>query len=178
MGHCSMGIIPIILGAVLILGLAKRAFFRRRFGYGGGCGHRGYHHGYGGHGPFGGHGPGRSWWLRGLFSRLDTTPGQEKEIRAAIEEVQRVAREAKEGVFGSRESVAKAFAADVFDGSAIDEASAKIDASTARVKEAIRSALERVHSVLDPKQRERLAELLQRGPRGFRGGWGGPYREA
>jgi len=38
MGHCSMGIIPIILGAVLILGLAKRAFFRRRFGYGGGVG--------------------------------------------------------------------------------------------------------------------------------------------
>ena len=81
MGHCSMGIIPIILGAVLLLGLAKRAFFLRRFGYGGGCGHRGYHHGYGG---YGGHGPGRSWWLRGLFSRLDTTPGQEKEIRAAM----------------------------------------------------------------------------------------------
>jgi Spy/CpxP family protein refolding chaperone len=167
MALCSIGIAVGIIGLVA---LAKRAFFYRR-GYGGGdCGHRGHWRG-------GGHGPGRSWWLRALFSRLDTTPGQEREIRAAIEEVQRVAREAKQGVFGSREKVAKAVAGEVFDPSAIDDASAQVDAATARVKDAFRTALEKVHGVLDSKQRERLAELLQKGAgRSSFYGWGGPYR--
>jgi Spy/CpxP family protein refolding chaperone len=168
MALCSIGIAAGVIGLVL---LVKRAFFRRRFAHrGGGCGHRGHWRG-------GGHGPGRSWWLRALFSRLDTTPGQEREIRAAVEEVQRVAREAKQGVFGTREKVAKAVAGDVFDPSAIDDASAEVDAVTARVKEALRAALERVHGVLDAKQRERLAELLAKGAgRGAFSGWGGPYR--
>lgn len=167
MALCSIGIAAGIIGLVA---LAKRAFFYRRFGYGGGrCGHRGHFRG--------GHGPGRSWWLRALFSRLDTTPGQEREIRAAIEEVQRVAREAKQGVIGSREKIAKAVAGEVFDPSAVDDASAQVDAATARVKEAFRAALEKVHGTLDVKQRERLAELLTKGTgRGGFYGWGGPYR--
>lgn len=171
MALCSIGIAAGIIGVVL---LVKRAFFRRRFGYGGGCGSRGHGHWRGRHG--GGYGPGRSWWLRALFSRLDTTPGQEREIRAAIEEVQRVAREAKQGVFGSRENIAKAVAGEVFDPTAIDDASAQLDAATARVKEAFRASLEKVHAVLDAKQRERLAELLQKGIGRGGYGWGGPYR--
>src|SRR6476661_8743965 len=98
MALCSIGIAAGIIGLVA---LVKRAFWRRRFGG----------HACGGHGRFrhgGRGGPGRSWWLRALFSRLDTTPGQEREIRAAIEDVQRVAREAKQGVVGSREKIAKA----------------------------------------------------------------------
>lgn len=165
MALCSIGIAAGIIGLVA---LVKRAFFHRR------CGHRGHWRGrYGG----GGHGPGRSWWLRALFSRLDTTPGQEREIRSAIEEVQRVAREAKQGVIGSREKIAKAVAGDVFDPGAVDDASAQVDAATARVKEAFRASLERVHGILDAKQRERLAELLEKGAgRGSFYGWGGPYR--
>jgi Spy/CpxP family protein refolding chaperone len=165
MALCSIGIAAGIIGLVA---LVKRAFFHRRFGYGGGrCGHRGHSRG----------GPGRSWWLRALFSRLDTTPGQEREIRSAIEEVQRVAREAKQGVIGSREKIAKAVAGEVFDPSAVDDASAQVDAATQRVKEAFRAALEKVHGILDSKQRERLAELLEKGAgRGSFYGWGGPYR--
>jgi Spy/CpxP family protein refolding chaperone len=174
MALCSIGIAAGIIGLVA---LVKRAFFHRRFGHGGGgCGSRGHGH-WRGHwrGRHGG-GPGGSWWLRALFSRLDTTPGQEREIRAAIEEVQSVAREAKQGVFGSRENIAKAVGGEVFDPSAIDDASAQLDAATARVKEAFRASLEKVHAVLDPKQRERLAELLQKGVGRGGYGWGGPYR--
>jgi hypothetical protein len=175
MALCSIGIAAGIIGLVA---LVKRAFFHRRFGYGGGrCGHRGHFRGHGGGWGGGGYGPGRSWWLRALFSRLDTTPGQEREIRAAIEEVQRVAREAKQGVFGSREKIAKAVAGEAFDPSAIDDASAQVDAATGRVKDAFRAALEKVHGILDAKQRERLAELLEKGVgRGSFSGWGGPYR--
>lgn len=167
MALCSIGIAAGIIGLVA---LVKRAFFHRRIGRGAGrCGHRSHRRG--------GHGPGRSWWLRALFARLDTTPGQEREIRSAIEEVQRVALEAKSRVIGSRETIATAVAGDVFDPAAVDDASAQIDAAAARVKDAVRASLEKIHGVLDAKQRERLAELLRKGVgRGDVVGWGGPYR--
>ncbi len=165
MALCSIGIAAGIVGVVA---LVRGLVWRRRLGCRSSFGHL---RGYGRHG-----GPGRSFWLRALFSRLDTTPGQEKEIRSAIEDFQRAAREAKGDVFDSRESVAKAVAGEVFDPSAIDEASQRVDAATSRIKEALRAALERVHAVLDAKQRERLGEILARGPGAFRGYGGGPYR--
>ena len=62
----------------------------------------GDHHDHGEHDRGGWDGPGfggmRSSFLNGLFRRLDTTPGQEKEIAAAFEEL----REAK--VIGARPS--------------------------------------------------------------------------
>jgi Spy/CpxP family protein refolding chaperone len=172
MALCSLAIAAGIIGVVAVV---KRLVWRGAIGCGRFRGHRG------GYGAYGGYGPGRSFWLRALFHRLDTTPGQEKEIRSALEEVQKAARDAKGEVFGSRESLARALTGESFDGSAIDDAESKVDAAAERVKQAVRAALERVHGVLDGKQRERLAELLQRGARGFRrggGGWGGPYRSA
>ena len=50
------------------------------------------------------------------------------------------------------------------------------------MKDAFASALKRIHGVLDPKQRERLAELVGSGGFGRWGRWGrgggggGPYR--
>jgi Spy/CpxP family protein refolding chaperone len=190
MALCS---IAVAVGIVGVVALVKRAFFRRRWmmgmtggapwgmAYAGGCGS-----GFGGHRPpewggsppwsrgsrGAGSGPGGSFWLRAVFSKLDTTPGQEKEIRAAVEEVQREAREAKDELRASREGVARAVAGETFDEIAIGEASVKLDAATARVKNAMEASLRRIHAVLDARQRERLAELLERGPRPF----GGPYR--
>jgi hypothetical protein len=93
------------------------------------------------------------------------------------------AREARGGVVASREHLAKAIAGDVLDPAELEQASARVDASASGLKDAMRGALERIHAVLDPKQRERLAEILTRGWRGMGGGdwrhrhaWGGPYR--
>ncbi|HEY8074549.1 MAG TPA: periplasmic heavy metal sensor [Labilithrix sp.] len=153
----------------------KRLFLRRRFG--GGCGGRarwGHHRGWSRGGGIGG-----SFWLRAIFSRLDTTPGQEKEIRSALEDLRKTARESKESLGASREAVARAVRHETFDEIAIGEATVKADAAAGQVKQAFEAALRRIHAVLDPKQRERLAELLEKGPRGFGGGgggWGGPYR--
>lgn len=161
MALCSIGIAAAVVGVAL---LVRRLSWRRRLG----CrSHRRWDRGGG---------PGRSSWLRALFARLDTTPGQEREIRSALEDVQRIAREARGEVLGSRESVARAVAGEVFDPSAVDEASARIDAAGARIKDAMRAALERVHASLDPKQRERLAAILAEGPRAIRGFARGPYR--
>ena len=192
MALCSLAIAAGVLGVVAVM---RRLIFRRRFGgFGppwamaacgpslGGC------HGSGGGGrwegdsfgpPFRRHGfgPGGSFWLRSLFSRLDTTPGQEREIRAAIEELQHTASELKSGLRGSRDDVARAVAGEIFDDAAFAEAGARADVTAGQLKDAFANALRRIHGVLDPKQRERLAELVAKGPFGGRR-WGTPYRDA
>ena len=162
MALCGIGIAAGVIGVVA---LVRRFILARRFG-----GRR-----FGGHGW--GRGPGASFWLRAIFARLDTTPGQEREIRSAIEEFQTQARSAKDGLKGAREHLAKAMGGGAFDESALIEASATAEDASGKVKDALAAALRRIHGVLDARQRERLAALLARGPR-FRGGWGGPYRDA
>ncbi|MBX3260651.1 MAG: periplasmic heavy metal sensor [Labilithrix sp.] len=137
----------------------------------GGWGRRGW----GGWGRSGG--LGGSFWLRAVFARLDTTPGQEREIRGALEDLQRTARDARDGLKGARADLARAVRGESFDRDAAAEAGGRADAAVATAKDAALSALERVHAVLDPHQRERLAALLAEGPGGGRRR-GGPYRDA
>ncbi|MFO0739291.1 MAG: periplasmic heavy metal sensor [Labilithrix sp.] len=179
MAHCGgFGIAAGIIGAVMVWKLVRALFWRRRmmhYGHGGDCGRRGHLRGGWG-GPPWMRGPGSSFWLRAIFSKLDTTPGQEREIRSAIEDFQREARAAKDGLTGAREKLAQAFGASDLDEAALVEARASAEDVTDKVKDAFAGALRRIHAVLDPKQRERLAELIAKGPR-FRS-WGGPYRDA
>jgi Spy/CpxP family protein refolding chaperone len=149
-------------------------------------------HGMGHGGPWGWHGGGfdrgpRGWhgWRRmkngfvlgAILERLEVTHAQEREIRDAVDDFKKVAREAKEAMASAREGVARAIEGEVFDEIAMGDASVKIDATKAQVKEAFETALRRVHAVLDPKQREILAEMIAKGPRGLGlRGWGGPYR--
>ena len=199
MALCSIAMAAGIVGVVAVV---KGLIFRRRYGHlafaGGPCG-GGYEHGLGGGGfggpPWarlrrwgwfgdqrGGGGIGRSFWLRALFARLDTTPGQEREIRAAIEDLSDRARDAKAGLPDTRENVSKAIAGDTFDTAAFEAVSARFDATAEKLKDALASALKRIHAVLDPKQRERLAEIVSKGGfgrwgrGGHDGGGGGPYR--
>ena len=193
MAMCS---IAIAAGIVGVMALVKGLVFRRRFGHlafaGGPCGGGGFgHRGEGGGPPWGrgfrgwgrgGHGGGigGSFWLRMLYTRLDTTPGQEREIRAALEELRERGRDAKSGMLETRESLGKSVVGEEFDAAAFEAVSARIDATSEKMKDAAASALKRIHGVLDPKQRERLAELVSRGAFGRwgRGGGGGPYRTA
>jgi Spy/CpxP family protein refolding chaperone len=184
MALCSIAIAAGIVGVVAVV---KRLVFRRRFGHlafaggpcgGGGGGFRGW--GRGGHrGGIGG-----SFWLRMFFARVDTTPGQEREIRAAIEDLRDRARDAKSGMLETRESLGKSVAGETFDDAAFEAVSARVDATSEKMKDALSSALKRIHAVLDPKQRERLAELVSRGAFGRWGrgggghGGGGPYRSS
>ncbi|HVH46626.1 MAG TPA: periplasmic heavy metal sensor [Labilithrix sp.] len=183
-------------GVIGMVVAVKKLVFHRRFGggpwalaacgpgwarHGGGCrgeaGEDGHgHRGWGRWGGFG-RGPGRSFWLRGLFARLDTTPGQEREIRAAIEEFQTAARGAKDGLKDARADLARAIGSETFDEVAVAEASARVDGATSHVKDALTAALKRAHGVLDAHQRQRLAELLTNGPGFGRRGWGSPYRD-
>lgn len=178
----------IALGVIGLVAVTKRVL-RHRFGYAAfapcgprGGGAAGCRNGYGGGGeegsrvPWGrrGAGPGRSWWLRGAFAKLDTTPGQEREIRGAVEDFQIAVRASTEHAKEAKADLAKAITGDVFDDGAIGDASAKLDVATAQAKDAFTAALKRVHAVLDDKQRQRLAEVLAKG-RPFGGGVH-PYR--
>jgi Spy/CpxP family protein refolding chaperone len=176
MALCSIAIAAGIVGVVAVV---RRLVFGRRCG---GGAFRGWGRNHGGGGGHRG-GIGGSFWLRMLFARVDTTPGQEREIRAAIEDLRDRAKDAKSGMLETRESLGKAVAGESFDDAAFEAVSARVDATSEKMKDALASALKRIHAVLDPKQRERLADLVSRGAfgrwgRGGGQGGGGPYRSS
>jgi Spy/CpxP family protein refolding chaperone len=184
----------ILIGTVCLIGLIKTLRWGRHRhawagGYGGGCGsaygggcgssYRGYgRHGWGGHRD---HGYGDGGWggpgamLRGLFRRLDTTPGQEKVIVQAFEELREAARQQRGELRSSRADVAKAMREPSFDAVLFGEMFGRHDAALEAMRKAAIGALAKVHDVLDEKQRARLAEMIESGPGFFRGG---PFAEA
>ncbi len=168
------------------------------FGYGaghGGCGSDGGYAGYGGacrgrdahgegDGGRDGAWSGRGWGgpfggglvLRGLFARLDATPGQEKVIKSALGDLRGVAEKVRGEVKASRPELASAIRQEQFDETLFGELSHKVDEAAQTMRRAAVDAIAKVHAVLDDRQRKLLAELIESGP-GFRGwGGGGPYR--
>jgi Spy/CpxP family protein refolding chaperone len=179
-----------LFGTACLIGLIKVA--RGSFhGYGchggegwghhdGGWGHPDSHfgrHGRGGWGGRGGFGP--RFFLRSFFERLDTTPGQEKVVLQAADELK--------GAFGKARSDLRATRADfarVFRGDAVDEASVAdiFMAHDTVISETRRTAVEavrKIHEALTEEQRAQVADFIEsgrRGGRGWGGGWGGPRR--
>ncbi len=129
-----------------------------------------------------GGGPGQHRALRWLFRVLDTTPGQEKVIRAALEEAWITTREARHDATSRRTDLARVFRSETVDDEALRAAQGGVRSAYDRVEEAVTKALRRIHEALDPMQRERLARIVEGGGRprflgGSGGGFGGgPYR--
>lgn len=173
-----------IVGMASLAGLIAVVRAGRRCG-GGGCGH-----GYGGHGGHG-HGCGGGWrghgkhgwghehqgggtgWLRFLFQRLDTTPGQEKEIKAAVEDLFGKLSSLREEGRATRDDIANMLRNDSFDETTLGALFSRHDDKLRDAQKAMADALGRIHTALDAEQRKRLAEMISSG--GFRG-FGGPYR--
>ncbi len=146
------------------------------YGYGyGGCGH---HHGWGGP-PWAHrhHGFGR----RGLYmvlSRLDASPAQERAIIGEIDKLKERLRGARAGVKDARPDLAAALRNPVLDDAALGAVLGRVDAATGEGRAAVLDALRNIHAVLDDKQREQLADLIDHGwwRRGPSAGGAGPYR--
>ncbi len=143
---------------------------------------RGHRCGRGWHGGW--HGGGRGGWRRGrrrgpgaflgfVFDRLDTTPSQEKEIRAAVEELFDKGAEMKREARTSRKDVARLLRTESLDETILGEAFARHDERLRELQKAFADALGRVHQALDAEQRARLADFLERNDHD---GHGGPYR--
>lgn len=143
------------------------------YDHGGPCGH---HHGFGFHGgPFGHRGGPRAFFLRRLFERLDATPGQEKVIFAALEELHAAALQQRGELSKSHADLAKALRSPGFDEALLGELFSRHDTVIEALRRAFVGALAKVHEALDERQRSVLAELVEAGP--FGGGWvGGPFR--
>ena len=122
--------IGFILGAACAVGIAKmlrrRAWYRH-------FGHGGYGPGYGSPGGFrgmrgmrgmGGGGmrtPGR-WALRSVFERLETTPGQERVILAALDELRENRKAVRDEAKQSRVDLAHAVEGGLIEDSTLEEA--------------------------------------------------------
>lgn len=117
-------------------------------------------------------GPGRRWhggFRRGrhvigaILDRLETTPGQEKAIRAAVDEFSETAWRARRDFRASREELARAVRGEALDSSALHEAFLRHDGSIGELRNAFVSALGKVHETLDERQRKTLADLIESG---------------
>jgi Spy/CpxP family protein refolding chaperone len=175
-----------IIGTVCLIALVKVA--RRghhhgwRFAHGCGHGRHGYggggwgghdHHGGGRHwgppwarGGFGGGGFGEGFMLRGLFSRLETTPGQERVIKDAFQKVRDAAREAR-AEWRDTSELSMLLRGETFDRTAAEGVSGKADASFAKMRVVLVEALAQIHEALDDRQRRILADFIESRGRGF-----------
>jgi hypothetical protein len=147
-------------------------------GWGGG-GYDGDEGGGWGEGPrfVGGGGWGGSWGrgfvVRRLSEALDATPAQEKVIRAAADEFHQTASKLRGEGKRTRADLASAFRKSSFDEVMLGELYARHDRSLEEVRKAFVGMGARIHDALDEGQRERLATIIEEGPRAFaRQAWG------
>jgi hypothetical protein len=131
-------------------------------------------------GPWHGFGPGPQServggrWTYWLLSRLDLSPAQEKVVRTEIETLKQKAKDLRDEGAASRADMARAVRGDDFEEEALASMFIRHDDRLHGLRQDLGGALGRIHAVLDPAQRERLAEMIEKAPRAA--AWGGPYR--
>lgn len=171
-----LGIVVGTIGGFLLARGALRALWWRRaarwqFAHGGGWGRGGFDGT-----PFA---RGRRGALWRLFERLDATPGQEKVIRQALEELQTEVRAAAKEWPSMRAEAAKGLRSPLFDPSAMGDLFVRYAKRIDAVRDAGLSVLGRIHEALDERQRQSLADELERGGLDFAFGeaFGGRSRD-
>lgn len=144
----------IAIGALSVIGLIKLS--RDRW-------HHRMHHAHD-CGPHGGRDfgwrRGRSM-LSGLFWRLGTTPEQEKTIFAAIHDLKDTGQSANDNARRAGLNLALALKNGSFQATVDGDVNTRIDSAYHDMKEATRTALQKIYDVLDEKQRTTLAELVE-----------------
>ena len=162
-----------IIGTACLIGLVKVA----RGGCGGGQGGH-WGHGQWGRGSRGGWGGGpQSWMLRGLSYRIGATPGQEKVIGEAFENLRNTFSKIHEEKEKARKDVATAFKGEQFDHEPMKAAFTRHDQILEELQRTILVELSKVHEALNPEQRKQVAELFESGFGGHGyGRWGGHGR--
>jgi Spy/CpxP family protein refolding chaperone len=163
-----------VIGIASLIGLVAVLRRGRHARFAGGCAHHRHQHHHGHHrrwrrGPFA--------MLDGLFAHLDTSPGQEKAIRAALAELFDEAHSLKGEVGETGDAARAAVSGPVFDPHALDAAFERHDTKLARLREGAKEALRKIHEALDDEQRAELGRVLARRGFGPLGRFGfGPYR--
>jgi hypothetical protein len=165
-----------ILGAVCVIGVGRmlrRRAWHNRFGHGGhaACGGYGGYSGYGsGQGTFRRTPRAARWALRSLFERLETTPGQERAILSALDELRENRKVVKDELKQTKGDLARAIAGGLIDDSSLEESFARHDRLLAQLRVGFVEAVKKMTEALDEPQRKQLAQWLEGGF--FRRGWG------
>jgi uncharacterized membrane protein len=112
-----------------------------------------------------------------VLARLDLSPAQEKVVCTEVDRLRDKARGLRDEGQASRADMARAVRGESFEEAALADMFVRHDDRMHDLRGELAGALGRVHAVLDPEQRERLADLLEEGPRGlWQGRRRGPYR--
>jgi hypothetical protein len=147
----------ILFGTACLIGLVV-VLRRGRYGR---FGYHGRRHGYGPRGA-----------LNALLARLDTAPGQEKVIVAAVEELFDRARDSGRELRDTRRDIAQAVRGERVDEARLNEVFGRHDAALDKLRTGGVEALRKVHEALDERQRKILGDLIDSG--GLYGyGWHG-----
>jgi Spy/CpxP family protein refolding chaperone len=159
---------------------ARRAAALQEFGEHASCGphggHWGRHAGHGGHGSHGrpddggGDGGGEAFGgfgvrrpLRFLAFKLELDEAQVTELAAVLSELKTDRAQAAVDQRRTTSSLAEAVAGESFDEAKARSAADERAKSTERVQAAVVRALGRIHALLKPEQRTKLAYLLRTG---------------
>lgn len=111
-----------------------------------------------GGGPFGVRRP-----LRFLAHKLDLSEKQVAELASVLDELKTERAQAAVDHRRTTSAFADALAGDTFDHAKADAAAAERVKSAERLRDAVSRALAKIHALLDPEQRAKLAYLLKTG---------------
>ena len=144
----------IVIGTICLVLLV--GVLRRRHWHGGcrGPGHGGHRYGMGA----------RAILWR-LLRRIDATPAQEKVFRDEVAGLRDGARGLREELRASGRDLALALRDETLDPQKLASVYRKQDEILAGLRERLSASLGRVHATLDARQRNELADLLERGGR-------------
>lgn len=145
--------------------VAAKLWSRGRCGSGGGCGHGHggregwgpgwrHRHGWGRGGGFGGFG------LFGLLRELNLSPEQWQKGQEILRELRGTLHEGKEELRSSAGPLLSILATEEWNPAKAEEVAKQHDALFGRVRGSGLSALERLHQLLTPEQRERLRRFV------------------
>ncbi|MES1206376.1 MAG: periplasmic heavy metal sensor [Pseudomonadota bacterium] len=112
--------------------------------------------------------------VRAVLEHVRATPAQERVIGAAFEEFRDEMKRASGGEGRrSRQEIVDALRRPTFDGVVLGEQFARHDTLLEAARKSFVGLVAKIHDALEPEQRDRLAELIERGPRFFGGfrGW-------
>ncbi|MBI2895950.1 MAG: periplasmic heavy metal sensor [Deltaproteobacteria bacterium] len=116
-----------------------------------------------GGGPFGGGPFGVRRPLRFLAYKLDLDENQVAEVAKILDELKTERAQASVDDRRTAAALADALSGDAFDAARVGQAASQRVASAERLGAAVSRALERIHAVLRPEQRARLATLIRTG---------------
>jgi hypothetical protein len=122
-----------------------------------------------GGGPWSGWGArhwGQRFFIRRVIEHVRATPEQERRIAEAVREFRDEVKKTGDGEGRrSRHELADALRRPTFDGVTLGEQFARHDGVIEGARKAYVGLVARIHDALEPEQRARLADLVDRGPR-------------